>query len=62
MAKYQYVAMDARGRESQGEVEAESQNAAVARIREKGLFPTSVTEGGAKARRPSGGRRPFCKA
>ncbi|MBW7908100.1 MAG: type II secretion system F family protein [Kiritimatiellae bacterium] len=56
MAKYQYVAMDARGRESQGEVEAESQNAAVARIREKGLFPTSVTEGGAKARRPSGGR------
>ncbi len=56
MAKFQYVALDSRGRESQGEIEADSQTSAIARIREKGLFPTSVTEGNAKARRPSGGR------
>ncbi|MCZ7592498.1 MAG: type II secretion system F family protein [Kiritimatiellae bacterium] len=57
MPKYQYVAMDPRGQESRGEVEADSQTAAVARIREKGLFPTSVTEGTAKARRGSSGAR-----
>ncbi len=44
MAKFKYVAMDQRGRESQGEIEADSQAVAVAKIREKGLFPTSVTE------------------
>lgn len=68
MPKFKYVAMDQRGRESQGEIEAESQTAALSRIREKGLFPTSVTEasapaakarkstaGGTKAGRTSGG-------
>jgi len=44
MAKFKFVALDSKGKESQGEVEAESQTAAVARIREKGLFPTSVSE------------------
>lgn len=50
MPKYHYVALDARGKESQGEVEADTQTAALARIREKGLFPTSVSEAGAKAK------------
>lgn len=44
MAKFNYAAMDSRGREQKGEIEADSQSAALARIREKGLFPTSVTE------------------
>ncbi len=56
MPKFSYVALDARGRESQGEVEADSQTAALARIREKGLFPTSVTEAGAKPRKAGGGK------
>lgn len=46
MPKYSYVALDARGTESRGEVEAENQTVALSVIREKGLFPTSVTEGG----------------
>lgn len=46
MAKFSYVALDARGRESQGEIDAENQTAALTKIREKGLFPTSVTEAG----------------
>lgn len=59
MPKYIYVALDARGRESQGEIDAESQTVALTRIREKGLFPTSVTEAGAKgAKKSSAGTRP----
>ena len=55
MPKFSYIALDARGRESQGEIEADSQSAALARIREKGLFPTNVTEAGAgKAKKPAG--------
>ncbi len=49
MAKFTFVAMDPRGRETKGEVEADSQTAALTRIREKGLFPTSVLEAGAPA-------------
>jgi type IV pilus assembly protein PilC len=44
MAKYRYVALDAKGKETEGEIEADNQSAAVAKIREKGLFPTSVED------------------
>jgi len=47
MPKFKYVALDSRGKESQGEIDAESQTVAITRIREKGLFPTNVTEAGA---------------
>lgn len=47
MPKFSYVAMDARGRETKGELEADSQTAALSRIREKGLFPTSVVDSSA---------------
>lgn len=50
MPKFKYTAMDSRGVESQGEVDAETQTAALARIREKGLFPTNVVDAGATAR------------
>jgi type IV pilus assembly protein PilC len=46
MPKFKYVALDQRGRDSQGEIEADNQTAALGKIREKGLFPTSVTEVG----------------
>lgn len=62
MPKYQYVALDARGRESQGEIEADTQTAALARIREKGLFPTSVTEASGKARKTSAGTKGGAKS
>jgi len=42
--------MDSRGQESQGEVEAETQTAALSKIREKGLFPTDVRDAASAAR------------
>lgn len=50
MAKYKYVALDARGRETQGEIDADSQTSALTKIREKGLFPTSVVDAATAAR------------
>jgi type IV pilus assembly protein PilC len=50
MPKYTYVALDARGAETRGEIEADNENAALSRIREKGMFPTSVSEATAGAR------------
>ena len=60
MPKFSFVAMDARGRETKGELEADSQTVALTRIREKGLFPTSVVEAGAapaKGKKTSAGSR-----
>ena len=48
MPKFRYTAMDSRGVETQGEVEAENQTAAISKIREKNLFPTEVTDTAAK--------------
>ena len=44
MPKFKFIAMDAKGREVTGDVEAENQTAALTKIREKGLFPTNVTD------------------
>jgi type IV pilus assembly protein PilC len=44
MARFNYVALDARGQESTGLVEAVSTNAAIAQLRQSGFFPTSVIE------------------
>ena len=44
MPKFKYVALDGKGKETQGEIEADNQTAALSRIREKGMFPTSITE------------------
>jgi type IV pilus assembly protein PilC len=51
MPKYNYDAMDARGKKSRGTLEVGSQNEAIGRIRDMGLFPTNVVEdkGGGKA-------------
>ena len=60
MAKFSYVAMDARGRETKGEIEADNQTVALTRIREKGLFPTSVVDAAsssAKGKKTSPGTR-----
>jgi type IV pilus assembly protein PilC len=46
MAKYEYIALDARGQESRGVVEATSSNEAVGQLRQSGYFPTSVVEEG----------------
>ena len=50
MPKYNYVAMDARGKETKGTLEVAKQGDALDRIREMGFFPTKVVEdkGGGK--------------
>ncbi len=44
MPRFNYVALDARGQEATGLVEAASTNAAIAQLRQAGYFPTSVIE------------------
>jgi type IV pilus assembly protein PilC len=44
MPKYNYVAMDAHGKESKGTLEVGSQNEAIGRIKEMNLFPTKIVE------------------
>src|SRR6516225_4104587 len=44
MPKYSYVAMDAHGKETKGTLEVGSQNEAIGRVKEMGLFPTRIVE------------------
>jgi len=44
MPRYNYVALDARGEESTGMLEASSTNEAIGQLRQGGYFPTSVYE------------------
>ena len=51
MPRFRFVAMDAKGKESEGVIDAESQSQAISMIRSKGFFPTRVSEvGTAQAR------------
>ncbi|MBI3414421.1 MAG: type II secretion system F family protein [Verrucomicrobia bacterium] len=60
MPKFNYVAMDSRGKETKGTLEVGSQNEAINRVKEMGLFPTKVVEadktkekGGSKSKAPA---------
>ncbi len=46
MPTYTFTAMDSKGKEQTGTIEAKNQEAALASIREKNLFPTRVEEAG----------------
>ncbi|MBO4288032.1 MAG: type II secretion system F family protein [Kiritimatiellae bacterium] len=46
MAKFNYIAVDSSGKEVRGSIEAPSQAQAVAKIRDKQLFPTAIGEAG----------------
>jgi type IV pilus assembly protein PilC len=63
MPKYNYVAMDPKGKEVSGVLESENTTMAIGRIREMGYFPTNVSEvgkdkkaGGRTAVAPAPGR------
>ena len=56
MAKFNYIAMDASGKEVRGSVEASSQAQAIAQIRAQNLFPTAIGQvggGGQAAAKPA---------
>lgn len=64
MAKYRFSAVDQKGKEFSGNVEAADEASAFAIIREKGLFPTTValaTAGGADGSK-SKGKKPAAKS
>src|SRR5439155_18511629 len=44
MPRFNYVALDARGQEASGLLEAVSSSAAIGQLRQAGYFPTSVIE------------------
>jgi len=44
MPKFSYVAMDSKGKEQKGVLEVTTQNEAISRVREMGLFPTKIVE------------------
>ncbi len=44
MPKFNYVAMDSRGKETKGTLEVTNQNEAIGRLKEMGFFPTKVVE------------------
>ena len=44
MPKFSYVAMDAKGKEQKGVLEVGTQNEAISRVKEMGLFPTKIVE------------------
>ena len=73
MARFKYVAVDSKGKETQGELEADSQTLAIAKIREQQLFPTKIIPlvdkktadkkaDKSAARAPAAGARPAKKA
>src|SRR3954468_19565090 len=49
MPRFTYIALDARGQESTGLVEASTTNEAIGELRRAGYFPTHVYEEGAAA-------------
>src|SRR5688572_23025581 len=65
MPKFNYVAMDSRGKETKGTLEVANQNEAISRLKDMGYFPTKVVEAektdkkdkkGGKAAPSSGGK------
>jgi type IV pilus assembly protein PilC len=63
MPRFTYVTLDARGQESTGILEADSQNEAVAQLRQAGFFPKSIAlEGkGSKKKSSAGGMSSLAK-
>jgi type IV pilus assembly protein PilC len=44
MPKFDYIALDSRGKETKGSIEVATQNEAIGRVKEMGLFPTKIVE------------------
>ncbi len=49
MPTYTFLALDAKGREVEGEIDADNEAAALSRIKEQSYFPTSISVAGSKA-------------
>ncbi|MGN0855643.1 MAG: type II secretion system F family protein [Kiritimatiellia bacterium] len=58
MATFQYIAKDAAGNETRGQIEAGDRNSAIDAVRAQGLFPTALGEVKSAARAPQPETRP----
>ena len=56
MPKYDYIALDSHGKETKGSIEVASQNEAIGRVKEMGLFPTKIIES-ERVREKSAGKK-----
>lgn len=61
MPRYSYVALDARGQETNGVIEAPSQNEAVGQLRSAGYFPKTIAEEGKGGKTPKAPKAPAAK-
>lgn len=57
MPRFQYVALDSRGQETTGVIDADSQNGAVSTLRQQGYFPKSIVEEGKGGKAPKPARQ-----
>lgn len=62
MPKYNYVALDARGQEAAGVIEAPNQNEAVGQLRQAGYFPKTISEEGKGGKAPKAPKAPVAKS
>lgn len=62
MPKFNYVAMDSRGKETKGTLEVANQNEAIGRLKEMGYFPTKVVEAEKVKEKGKGGKAPAAPA
>src|SRR5436190_9937781 len=58
MPKFNYVAMDSRGKETKGTLDVASQNEAIGRLKEMGYFPTKVVQVDAAKEKAAGAKAP----
>src|SRR5690242_21477312 len=56
MPRYNYIALDRSGNETKGSIEVGSQNEAIGRVKEMGLFPTKIVEAD-RVREKSAGKK-----
>ncbi|MBT6805627.1 MAG: type II secretion system F family protein [Verrucomicrobia bacterium] len=57
MPKFNYVAMNQRGKEEKGTLDVASQNEAINRLKDMGFFPTKVTEAAAEPKKGAKGKK-----
>ncbi len=62
MPRYHYIAMDGRGKEQKGRLDADNEQDAAAKLKQMGLFPTSMSEAKGKGGSKAPGKRPSAAA
>jgi len=62
MPKFNYVALDQRGNETKGSFEVASQNDAIGRVKDMGLFPVKIVEADKDSAKGKGKKGPAPKA